>query len=78
MSFAAKYARSNRNSLVSSSLILLKPAIRLLTVLINVELVMSERNAIRMQNANSRLLMGFALLEPTPSCANAQFKQTRY
>ena len=61
----------------SSSLILLSPAIKLLTVEISVEDVISERNVIRMQNPNSTLFVGFAELLPTPSWANAQFRPER-
>ena len=62
----------------SSSLILLSPAIRLLTVLMSVEDVMSDLKAMTMQKTISRLLVALAGLDPTPSWAKAQFMQVRY
>ena len=51
----------------SSSLILLSPAIKLLTVEIRVEDVIKERKVIRIQKPNSTLFVGLAELLPTPS-----------
>ena len=78
MRFWAKKRRRSRNCVASSSLKDLKPAIRLLIVLIRVAEVMRDLNAITQFKTISVSLVGCKGLSPTPNWQKLQSIHIRY
>ena len=78
MWFRAKKRRKRRNCVASSSLKDLKPAIRLLMVLMSVALVIRDLKAITQFKSISVVFVGCKGLSPTPSWQNDHSIHIKY